>query len=185
LWDSEYHQQQWNSYNNLIGAATAKASVDTEILRKMMKSDSDPDVSLSAAVALARMGYRDGVRLLIDSDSMVFGLNALRNPPLFRRLDQKPVTWRLYATYEEIHRKLASEAGLILEGPPEGTHAHHAWKNVHNRLWKWGRAPSLAESFEMAEDSRWSVVLEDDRIRIVPSDQARELWIRWLDSQPK
>lgn len=170
-------------YLSVRAAATARSAANVGMLFQMMKNGGE--YGPYAAAALVRMGHREGLAAVLESERYTAGLNALRRPAAWKALEGKTTTLTLYAPYQDIHKRLAAEAGLPLEGPPEGSDAHKAWTDVHNRLRKWGRGPSIAEAFELIEDDRWSVVFEDDRVRIVPRDQAKELWARWAAEEKK
>jgi hypothetical protein len=125
------------------------------------------------------------VEPLLDAGRPLFSLNRLRRPEAFDRLEQRTIALRLYGTYEELHRRLAREAGLALEGPPADSPARQAWSNVHQTFEKWGAPPSLVQSFDLLEDDRWCVVLEEDRLRILPLDEGLAFWRAWQKSLKK
>ncbi len=161
------------------GAATARAGRSTEALVSWLGKSGSDSPGLIAAAALTRMGRTEGIPSLLEAERLLFCLNSVRRPEAWARLEGKTTSLNLYAPYEKIHRALAREAGLELEGPPDGSDARKAWVDVHQRFRKWGRPATLAEAFEMLEDARWSVVLEEDRLRIVPQDEALGFWSRW------
>lgn len=164
-------------YISVRAVATARSGVDVDSLRQIAESEGER--ALYASAALVRLGRREGLAHLLKEDHFIVALNRLRRPETWAWLDGKPSTVNAYAPYRVLHERLAAEAGLRLEGPPPASDAHKAWTDVYNRLGKWGRPPSIVEAFELIEDSRWSVVFEADRIRIVPLDQAKSVWTLW------
>ncbi len=193
-WDSEYHPQIQEGTNSTYGLprylavranATVRAGAPAEALEAILEKEGDEYPGVIAAAALVRMGRKEGVSWLLQHNRTTFGLNALRSPGTWAKLEAKTTALKAYATYEQIHRTLAKEAGLDVEGPPAGSDAHRAWTAVHQAFRKWGRPATIAEGFEMIEDFRWSVILESDRIRIVPIDEALPFWREWAKRLPK
>jgi HEAT repeat protein len=170
-------------YLSARAAATVRAGRTVEELKPWMGKEGDEYHGLIASAALARMGRREGAPALLEAERLLFALNGIRAPETLKLLESKTTSLDLYAPYEKIHRALAAEAGLALEGPPADSDAHVAWTQMHQRYWKLGRPATIAEAFEMLEDDRWSIVLENDRIRVVPQDAALKFWSDWFEGK--
>jgi HEAT repeat protein len=187
-WSSEFAPQLLEGGSSTHGhprslsvcaSATSKAGISADLLLERLRLCWHPQGELVVAAALVRMGRPEGLAPLLEARVPLFSLNRLRRPEAFKRLEEKTIRLRVYAPYEEIHRRLAHEAGLALEGPPAGSDAYQAWANVHQTFEKWGAPPSIAQGFDMHEDDRWCVVLEEDRIRILPREEGMNFWRAW------
>jgi hypothetical protein len=189
---SEYQPQLMEGTNSTHGfprylsvraAATVRAKRSVENLQVWLGQEGGEYPGLIAAAALARMGRSEGAAALLKAERLLFCLNAARRPDAWAKLDGVSTRLDHYGTFESIHRALAKEAALEIEGPPAGSDARVAWERVHQRFRKWGRPATLAEAFEMIEDQRWSVVLENDRLRVLPHDDAVLFWTAWAKSR--
>lgn len=156
-----------------------------ELLLQRFKDPRQSSGRVEIAKDLAREGRREGVAFLLENDYVPVVLNALRKPALWKALHEKHAPIRLYAPYQTLHERLAQLCGLKLEGPPEGCDERKAWTDVYSCLHRWGTPLTLTEAFEMIEEPRWSVVFEEDRIRILPRDEARAFWARWAAGEEK
>jgi HEAT repeat protein len=161
------------------------APLTDEILARRLKDPNYSSERLTTATQLLRFGRREGLPYLLERGYHPFALNALRRPALWKELLAKHAPLRLYAPYEKLYERLAEGSGLKLDGPPEGCDEHKAWTDVYQRINRWGPPLTIVEAFEMIEDHRWSVVLEDDRIRILPYEEARRFWLEWVEREGK
>lgn len=187
-WSGEYSAALVEGTNSTYGfprylsvraAASVRGGRTPEQLLPWLGKTGNDYPGLIASAALARLGRKEGIPDLLEADHLLMSLNAARNPETWRRLESKTTMLNTYAPYQEVHQALAKEAGLELEGPPKDSDAYIAWSHVHQRFHKWGRPPTITEAFEMMDESRWSIVLEKDKIRVVPHDQAVILWTEW------
>jgi HEAT repeat protein len=160
----------------------APPPVTEEVLLKRMKDPNYSSERILTATKLLGYGHREGLSYLLDQDYYPFALNALRKPALWKELHDRHAPIRLYAPNRALHERLAQLIGLKLDGPPEGCDEYKAWTDVYQRIHRWGPPPNVIEAYEMIEDHRWAVVLEDDRIRILPFDEARRFWTEWAGS---
>jgi HEAT repeat protein len=159
---------------------------DVDELLRRLKDPTYVSERITTAIALLRKGRREGLPVLFENEYYCsFALNALRRPGQFEEFQRKAAPIRLYAPYQQLHERLALIAGLKLQELPQGIDEWKAWTDVHHSIQHRGRPPTLAEAYQIIEDDRWAVVLEEDRIRILPFDEARQFWTRWLAGEEK
>lgn len=150
----------------------------------------DPNVhiQISAAEWLCRMGSREGVPILLghwDQNRRLMGLNALRQPEAFRRLDGKKLSGDLEGTGKEVVEHLAKEAGLALEWPASFSSKEKLWMAKPQQNPPHVGRMSLAETLETVLYGTCEAVLEPDRIRLLTRDQAFEFWETWWTQEEK
>jgi HEAT repeat protein len=142
--------------------------------------DSDIEVRRGAADALNHLGRRDGIPVLLEGPRPPACLNAHRRPELWKRLSRRRPSERISGTTEEVILALSGEAGLPVEGLPEG-----AWRKSHIVSGVWGPQSSILEDLRTAVWGPYDLVLEDDRIRILTRKDARAFWKAWWEAERK
>jgi hypothetical protein len=113
-----------------------------------------------------RSGSPDGVPALLGALHEQFALNALRRPDLWKKLAsiQAPNRGGYRGEYLETEA-LAAAAGLKLD---VGGRENDAW--FHRDY----GPRSLLKALEMS-----SAILEEDRLRVLPPDEAWRFWSAW------
>jgi len=151
----------------------------------------NPYLRHTAASMLCRNGLRDGLPLVFSPQSTQWysfpylELNAVRSPEPWKRLGERALNQPVYGTAKELATLIAKEAGFSLEGPPAGSPVLPTWENYHLRLQDWGRPLSLLEALERLQHSRWTFILESDRIRVLGPVDARTFWNDWWAKEKK
>lgn len=169
--------------------------------------DPHPSVRIDAAATLCTWGLRDGVPVLLregrdrrwplptPQGAQYIGksfrsLNALRQPPAWKRLCQTPAPVGLEGTRKEIVERLASEVGLAVE-----------WPASLDDPWLSGRRPSRGRSWQgtvldqmfrilqgyrtLNKPARYEFILEGDRLRVMTYYDALRFWERWWATEEK
>lgn len=139
-----------------------------------------------AARALAELGRADGARVLFRSAaegdaSALLALNALRAPAAWRRLQETalPEFWVLPA--RGAWEAAARAAGLKLDVPGDpGWVRDPDWPRRRNSEGWSNSFPVAAEGLEALLAGRpYAVILEEDRLRVVPRADALSFWRAW------
>ncbi|HVR85953.1 MAG TPA: HEAT repeat domain-containing protein [Planctomycetota bacterium] len=138
-----------------------------------------------AAGALARLGDPSEVPRLLEGDAHeLFLLNRLRRPELWERLESLPRTRAHPQDPPPAWAELACDAGLeiSLELDPD----YEDWVDRRRRDSCQGGVTTLLEELEELIDGRFycTVILEDDRIRVLPTSAARQLLKEWWRQAP-
>jgi hypothetical protein len=157
---------------------------------RIMLQDSYDDARYTAAEMLCRRGLREGVPIILDNfvhqwKFLPFELNAVRKPDVWKRLREKELKAPVYASARDLISMIAKEAGLSLEEPPGNSPERPTWANYYQSLQEWGRPLTLLEALDRVRHRHWMVVLEDDRIRIVPKNEALAFWKEWWEKENK
>lgn len=178
-----------------VRAAAAEALARTRMteaaasLAKLL-TDRAPRVRLSAAAGLVRLGSRDGVVPLLEATSAGLEqrlrvsatplerscLNAIRRPDAWKTWSAKPLGRQLRGPRRAILEALAKEAGVTLE--------IGGGKDPEMASWLVGgldvRGTNLLRALERVfARGTAEFVLEPDRLRILPHDEAVTLWRAW------
>lgn len=157
-------------------AAEALARLDAReavpVLEKFLAEGSGSD-RLSAA--LCRLGSAAGApRLVASYHDCRFPLNALRSPSVWAKLRATRLPGPLKGSGREVLRRIGDAAGLSIEFPADDS-----------REWKVEIAAGTP-LLEAIEQTRWGhVVLESDRLRVLPDDAERRFWRAWWRAQQK
>lgn len=168
---------------NILGRLGTPAAA--ELIRPMLDHRNEYS-RFRAAEALCRMGDREAARRLMDMLPGGFGripplvLNAVRSPGLWRRLDGTVLPRAGYASSREHCERIAAAAGLALEGLPSTASDFPAWEHTFVRLMEWGQPPTALEALEQLIVGRWTVVLDEGRLRILGRADAVQFWNREL-----
>jgi HEAT repeat protein len=142
-------------------------------------SDGDPEIRRAVASALCRLGRTDGVDVVLEEVQAKTELNALRQPQTFRRLDRETVTGDLAGTAKQIVERIAKEAGLAVEAPADPAWA--SWRVLPNP----GDRLTRLQVLEAALPSRYELICEPDRIRILTRMRALDFWRAWWAARRK
>jgi hypothetical protein len=144
-----------------------------------------------AIAMLCRNGLREALPQVFPPESAQgypfppFELNAVATPDIWKRLGELALKEPVYGTAKELATLIAREAGLSLDGPPAGSPILPTWQNYHQRLQEWGRPLSLLEALERLQHTRWTFVLESDRIRVLSPGDAGKFWSDWWAKEKK
>jgi len=144
--------------------------------------DVNPYARLHAATWLALAGSTEGVpELLFDELEMApfIVLNALRWPKLWSRLDQRSAPRLLEGTLVESVERLAREVGmdLVVEPDPLGKAKHLLQQRRRHDFG--GGVVSVADALTRVLPDALSVVVEEERIRLISRNSAVEFWRAW------
>jgi hypothetical protein len=155
-------------------------------LLKLLR-DGDGTVRKTAASALVELGSREGAPLLLETPSSGFRLaplNLLRKPQVWVRLRKKTNRVFLIGTGAEILKKLAKDADLALEIESSGPASTSL---LESRTLLRHRGDTLLESvLEVLGWGDWEMILENDRLRLLPLKDALKFWRAWWqDEQAK
>ncbi len=137
-----------------------------------------------AAVWLCRMGFVDGIGIVLEESREYNSLNALRHPAAWARLGGRALPMDLEGTTLDVVEAIARHAGLQVEWSDACFEEHETWtwkpQWVRPRL----RRVSLRECLETVAGGRFQFVLESDRIRILSRDEALAFWRGWWARDP-
>ena len=190
LTDGDSWLRAWAAQS--LGKLGAKETAP-ELLKLL--ADGEVQVRYSAASSLSRFGWREGVAVLLQdaetpghSTSWEVGyvglgnLNALRQPELWGRLGKTTLDRDLKGTFHEVAEALGRQAGLPVVSPVEGKPGQ---KYEIHALGDQGM--SVLEGLErfISYDNKFEVILEPDRIRILPRGEALAFWLAWWREEGK
>lgn len=169
-------------------------------LKALLASTQERD-RVVVARALCEFGVRDGLPLLLrcaegqeprerrwwsgeveeGPSTDLLPLNALRSPAAWKRLRRTslPELWRL--SPRQAWAAIARSAGLRLEVPEGAAWARDpGWFDRRGSgLWS-NPFPTLVEAIDALTSRRpYAVLLEEDRLRVVPLADAIAFWKRW------
>ena len=130
---------------------------------------------VQAASWLCGRGAREGAPMLIEESRDLTALNALRRPELWRKLRRTPWTLSRHRSSKDLPGFLAKEWGLALETPAGAKE----WVRVSTQT---PREPSTVLELLRGDalQERLQLIVEKDRIRLVPYDDALAFWKAWL-----
>lgn len=142
----------------------------------------DPELRHAAAETLVRLGFDEGIPVLIEAQSY-WPLNALREPEAFRGLYGKFMTGARAGTWGSVLGELAREAGFRVEESPGFTSEDHEGGARPLRIADSHLPVSIGSTLAWMATS--SGVLEKDRIRLLSADEAKAFWTRWAEQRKK
>lgn len=182
----EDHDRQWPV--NVLGRIGGEKAVVG--IRELLTAK-DLYLRHLAASMLCRNGLREVLPIVLTPDFdqgysfPYLELNAIRSPQIWKRLHDRVLERPVYGTAKELTTLLGREAGLAVEGPPEGSSLRPTWEQYHLRLQEWGRPLSLLEALERIRHARWAFILESDRIRVLSPVDAGKFWTDWWAKEKK
>jgi HEAT repeat protein len=136
-----------------------------------------------ASSALTRLGDRSEVpTLLAGGQRELFLLNRLRRPELWERLDTSSRTRVHWRSHSQTWSELACDAGLEFSLE---IHPDYYWDDRRRGDSSQGGVTTLLELLEESLDYySLTVILEEDRLRVVPVEAARHFWKEWWRRNP-
>ena len=112
-------------------------------------------------------------------------LNLLRHPEIWRQLDRKSHEGELRASPHEITVEVARQAGMKLAWP-EDAFRYAPWVSGPVSLFViLNETFSLLDALRQAMAYDGEVILEPDRIRILPRNEALMFWRAWWSEEQK
>ena len=166
-----------NVRESAIDTLASMSSTDSIPLLRRRLEDSNSDVRESAAVALCQLGSGDGIALLLELGSDLFPLNALRSAEIFGRLFRIDLP-----DYEGPRAGLldpiARAAGIPVTPPLSDSAPWLAERVVE-------RSPSVGRALREFTNHSYDVVIDADRIRILPRAEAWKFWTEWAAAREK
>jgi len=165
----------WRPYSR---AAAARGLGEVEAVEAVtdllpLLQDREHYVQLAAAEALCRLGSKEGIGVLLERRSSFWVLNHLRDPEIWGRLSKKRLGRDLERPREEVWEALERESGLRFEGRKASSFATPEIQISSRR----GRTSLLWAFEEVLSGAEF--VFENDHIRILSYEEAREFWLRW------
>jgi hypothetical protein len=172
-----------------LGSLNARGSVP-EILQ--LFKEVDPHTRQFIAGVLCRLGSSEGVDFLLrKADTSRYlqlsPLNALREPEMWKRLNDNRVSDEKEGTNRELIAWIAREAGISVEFPATIPPNESARLEARGKIWNWGGQASLLASLETLAgpgNPDWDFILERDRLRILTQGKAAEFWQAWGAERP-
>ncbi len=156
-------------------------------LRRMAEHES-PHVREAAGRLLCRRGLREGVPLALERPWGAYALpplelNAVRQPEAWARLRSVRLDSGFRGPARELVARLSAASRLALEEIPKDSPELPAWTNVHVHVPEAETPLDGIEAVERLSSSRWSMILEKDRIRIVARREAERFWKEWREKE--
>jgi HEAT repeat protein len=162
-------------------AADALSRLDpgaaTRLLKERLEGRSR-SVRAAAAVALCRLGAREGVATFLevarfDTSIPLCSLNAVRSPGIWARLRDGRRPYAFYALPND-----RGEGILVFPAPQA-----NAPRGTEMRGWVPGENQGWDSPLSMLEGNEFSFILEEDRVRLPDRCQARRIWREWWRKQ--
>ncbi|MCI0657722.1 MAG: HEAT repeat domain-containing protein [Acidobacteria bacterium] len=160
---------------------------------KLLK-DEVAEVRSSAASSLCGFGLREGVAVLLEvggeeANVRLGALHAIRQPELWGRLGRIAMSRVLEGTFHELAEGLGREAGLPLVIPAKvkGSSTNTIPCRYPDQHWRRrGQEASVLKGLEMFMDhGQCEMILEPDRIRILPREEALGFRLAWRREEEK
>jgi hypothetical protein len=137
-----------------------------------------------AASALCRRRDRRGVPELLSGELPMTSLNAIRAPEAWDRLVKGRLAEDWEGTRPQLLERVAREAGLRPELPPVKSLGEDLWTAQWVRIRSRGGSATLLEALDRVMDFRpFDVIVEADRLRILPREEARQTWKTWWEKE--
>ena len=138
----------------------------------------DPKVQVAAARGFLSGGSRVGVPTLLRDSDEWSGLNRLRRPAAWQRLEAPGITKNYVASLPDALREFGKDFGLRI------VHANAADETGYRTVVASpGVSWSGIEVLKVQLKGRYEYVLEDDSLVILSVDQAREFWRKWWEAE--
>jgi len=144
------------------------------LLRPLLAADKT--TAKAAAEALCALGQREAMAVLPQGSS---SMNALRQPAIWDHLSKAVLEKDVEGTGTEILVELAERAVTCADVSPE---ARQPSLQAFRRITAASRKRSVLEVLQALDVD---FVLESDRIRILPPEQASAFWVEWLAENKK
>lgn len=160
-----------------LGAEKCKRQIAEMLL------SSDNYVRHLAASILARMGTRQGVTTLLGESGSPLSLNALRRPDAWRRLSSTSVEGSQRGSKREIIERLAERADTRVTWPSDSSMEELLSLAERRVIQNWRNSLTLLNGMKLVLGWRHEIVLEPDRIRILPREEALTFWRAWWAKQ--
>jgi len=152
-----------------LGRLRAK---DALPLARKLLGDPDEAVRIAAAKALCELGDSKGSTLLLQNEEDLAPLNALRQPQAWERLQAT-----MFVSVEAVH-DLAWKIDFVQTKTGMTVERAAGYPQTHPLPQRSGRL-TLLEALRDAIDERYELVLESERIRILPREDALKFWKAW------
>lgn len=169
--------------NAIEALARLEASEAAAPVESLLVDDAE-EVRVSAASFLCERGSRRGVPVLLECSDSLVALNALRRPGSLKRLRTGKATGEGEGRAKVLTERLAKEAGLSVEWPPPSP-VLQSWMDQRRRLPHRENRPTLLEALQLLVWGEYEAVVEGDRLRILPRDEASTYWQAWWQEEHK
>ena len=154
-------------------------------LSNFMASSADVETGRALMEVLsAKVG---GVALVVGVVHLgnVWSLNAFRRPDVLKHLEETKLKAPLAGTCREILGGLTKHAGMTLEIAPSLGHRQEEELSEPTSIQTADRSVTVMEALVWKVPYGCEIVLEKDRLLILPSDAAAEFWEAWLAAEEK
>jgi hypothetical protein len=183
------HQDVWTRWSALQAIGRMEGDEALAEIRRRMADEAD-EVREAAAQILCRRGLREGVPLALEHSGkpyrpLPFELNAVRAPAGWAKLKSARLTGPFHGSARDLVVHLAAQAKLPVEDLPKDSAESPAWTNVHVRIHEAETPIDGIEAVARLSQTRWTLILEADRIRVVGRTDARRFWKEWGEKEGK
>lgn len=159
-----------------VAALEGKAGIPA--LREMM-TDRVPLVWGTATELLCRFGVREAApRLLQYPNARLESLNGVRRPEAWSRLESVRIRGPLEGTVADLRARMVKEAGLPIEWPDLAPAERRELAGDRETI-------VLVDYLRYLVDGWPEIVLESDRIRLLPPEEAERFWREWWAAEEK
>jgi HEAT repeat protein len=160
-----------------------EATSEIDRLKTLMAKEGDGWMRSNFGAALAALGSREGARPAIDGGGSLHGLNALRRPEAWKRLE-KPLAHDLEGSGRALIEALALEAGLRLEVREARGDPERDWAVMPQTVRCRGGITRLRDAIgECLPSDLFGFVLEADLLRVLSRSDAVGVWKAWVLEQ--
>jgi len=148
-----------------------------------------PEIRIAAASWMCRMGgEKEGIPVLFEEGASLSPMNALRAPELWRKLSQSRLTRVVEGRGREVLETVARDAGFEIGWSPAALDDFLGLSSgkVISGVDGWSpatRVEALEIGLRYDWRDRFEMILEGDRIRIVPYPEAFAFWKAWWEER--
>jgi HEAT repeat protein len=169
----------WQIREEAVGAVAMLGGPKMADAIALLLQDPERSVQLSAASALCLLGDRRGAPLLLEQSYTLSALNGLRKRTAWEALRPRPLA-QLAGDPKRMMEILIMDPKLTLEWPSELSPELSKWAQTGRSLLQAGERMDWGTAVDLVLDGKMDVILEEDRLRILPHPEAIRFWKDWL-----
>jgi hypothetical protein len=169
----------WEIREEAVSAVAKLGGPETAGAIVPLLQDPERSVQLRAASALCLLGDRRGAPFLLEQSYTLSALNGLRNRAAWEVLRARPLS-QLGGDPKRMMEILVMDPKLALDWPSTLSPELSKWAQNGRSILQAGERMDWGTAVDLVLDGKMDVVLEEDRLRILPHAEAVQFWKDWL-----